>query len=236
MLVRVIDVTLIRAELRPADVAVVIDVLRATSTITQAIAAGYERVLCTDSLDRAQSLRRAGRVLAGERHCVKPPGFDQGNSPADAAHRRGSELVLATTNGAPTIVAAARSAPRVLVACLLNLDSVLTALKRADPAGATVQIACSGTDDSVALEDVYVAGRLSRELPGPRTDATLVAELVARAFETPLEALRACADARALIATGLSGDIEYCARESELAVVPQVVEASEGVAVLTNGR
>lgn len=232
MPLRLIDVALIHAELRPADVTVVIDVLRATSTVTQALAAGYERVLCADSVDRAKALRQAGRVLAGERRCVKPPGFDQGNSPVEAAHRHGSELVLATTNGAPTVIAAARHAPRVLLACLLNLDSVLMTLRQADPAGATVQIACSGTDGSVSLEDVYLAGRLSTELPGPRTDAALVSQGVARAFATPLEALSASADARLLIESGLTTDIEYCARESELDLVPTVLEASAGVAVV----
>src|ERR1022692_4173045 len=94
---RLIDVAFTRAEVRPADVAVVIDVLRASSTATQALAAGYRRVLFAESLPLALSLRRAGSVLAGERHCVMPAGFDQGNSPLEAAQPRGIDLVLATT-------------------------------------------------------------------------------------------------------------------------------------------
>ena len=101
-----IDVALTRADLRAADVAVVVDVLRATTTATQALAAGYRSVLCAESVELALGLRGPGRVLAGERRCVAPPGFDQGNSPREAARRRGDELVLATTNGAPAIVAA----------------------------------------------------------------------------------------------------------------------------------
>ena len=110
-----------------------------------------------------------GRVLAGERHCVRPPGFDQGNSPREAARLRGDELVLATTNGAPAVIAAAQNAPVVLLACLLNLDAVVAVLQ-----GADVQIVCAGTDGAVALEDVYVAGRISARLPGRRTDAARV--------------------------------------------------------------
>src|ERR1700737_447155 len=124
-----IDVAVTRAELRSASVAVGIDVLRAPSTVTQALAAGYSRVLCAESVARAFGLRAPGRVLGGERHCLTPPGFDHGNSPLEAAQRRGDELVLATTNGAPTIVAAAHRAPTVLLACLLTLAALIEALR-----------------------------------------------------------------------------------------------------------
>ena len=226
-----IDVAFTRDGLRDADVAVVIDVLRATSTATQALAVGYRNVLCAETIERARELRGPGRVLAGERHCVKPPGFDQGNSPTEAFSRRGHELVLATTNGAPTIVAAAQHAPRVLLACLLNLESVRRALSPPQQGPMLdVQIVCSGTDGAVALEDVYVAGRLSAALTGGRTDAALVAEGVVRAFETPIAALAASADAAALRAADLEDDIAYCARESELDVVPTVIATGPGVA------
>ena len=226
-----IDVALTPVEMRPAGIAVVIDVLRATSTATQALAAGYHRVLCVDSVERAVELRAPGRVLAGERHNLMPPGFDQGNSPAEVIDVRGDELVLATTNGAPAIVAATAHAPVVLIACLLNLRAVVESLAAA---GGDVQIVCSGTDGAAALEDVYVAGRVSSGLSGPRTDAALVAEAVARAHPSPLDALGASADASRLRAVGLDADIEYCARESRLDVVPRVLSASGSVATLAS--
>jgi 2-phosphosulfolactate phosphatase len=229
----VIDVAMTRADLRSANVAVVIDVLRATSTATQALATGYRSVICAESIERAAQLRAPGRVLAGERHCRKPDGFDQGNSPSEATTRHGTQMVLATTNGAPAIVAAAGHAPRVLLACLLNLEAVLQWLRGAGELdGSGLQIVCSGTDGRIALEDVYVAGRLSAGLPGPRTDAALVAEGVARSFATPLQALAASADAAALRAADLTADIADCARESELDVVPIVIAASNGAAVV----
>lgn len=229
-LVLVIDVAFTPAQLQPADVAVVVDVLRATSTATAALAAGYRRVLCAETIERALQLGGPGRVLAAERRCVQPLGFDQGNSPGEALQRRGEELVLATTNGSPTIVKAATRAPLVLLACLLNLDAVGCALLEAD--AADIQIACSGTDGAIALEDVYVAGRVSAGLPGPRTDAALVAEGVARAFEAPLHALGAGADAAVLRQAGLAEDIEYCARASELDVVGVVTAIWPGVAAV----
>jgi 2-phosphosulfolactate phosphatase len=229
----VIDVSLLPGESPPVELAVVIDVLRATSTATQALAGGYQRVVCADSLERALSLRAPGLVLAGERCCVKPPGFDQGNSPLEALNARGSELVLATTNGAPAIVAASRRASAVMLACLLNLDAVTEAVcVEYDPPRSELCIVCAGTDGSPALEDVYVAGRLSAALPGPRTDAARVAEAVARGYRTPAEALRASADARSLRAAGATSDIAFCARESKIELVPRVLRAGIGFAVV----
>ncbi len=232
-----IDVALTSAELRSADVTAVIDVLRATSTITQALAAGYERVLCADSIERAASLRAPGRVIAGERRCVMPPGFDQGNSPLEAAQLRGRELLLATGNGTPTIVAAAGRTPTVLVACMFNLSAVIDALQSPGvvPDG-DVQIVCSGTDGGPALEDMYVAGRLCAALPGPRTDAALIAEAVARAYRSPLDALSACADASVLREVGLSDDIARCAAESLHDIVPRVAAVAGGVATVVGAR
>jgi 2-phosphosulfolactate phosphatase len=184
-------------------------------------------VLCVDSLERALRMRAPGRVLAGEQHGRMPPGFDLGNSPRDVERGGAEELVLATTNGAPTIVAAARRAPLVLLACLLNLDAV-----RSQIAGAEVQIVCSGTYGQVALEDVYVAGRLCAGLAGERTDAALVAEAVARAHPSAYDVLAASANARSLIEAELGDDIEFCAGESLVDIVPRVERTRPGLAIV----
>src|SRR5215210_7390133 len=105
-----IDAAFLGAHVRPAHTAVVIDVLRASSTITLALASGYERVLVAGSIEEAGTLRADGRVLAGEVNCAPAPGFDLGNSPEETLSPRGRELVLATTNGAPALVAAAEAA------------------------------------------------------------------------------------------------------------------------------
>jgi 2-phosphosulfolactate phosphatase len=224
----VIDVAFTRRDLRPADVAVVIDVLRATSTAVQALASGYRSVLCVAGVEHALTLREPGRVLAGERRCVMPAGFQMGNSPLEATCVHGEQLVLATTNGAPTIVAAARQADAVLVGCLLNLDAVIAALD----AGDDVQVVCSGTDGAAALEDTYVAGRICERLDGPRTDAARIAEAVARGYPSAVDALSAGAGARALEAAGLSDDIAFCAREGVLDIVPRITQIERGAAML----
>lgn len=233
----VVDVALTPALARPVDVAVVVDALRATSTVTQALAAGYQRVLCAADLTTAMALRADGRVLAGERRCRRPEGFHQGNSPREAAACRGTELVLATTNGAPAIVAAAGRCPRVLLASLLNLDAVAEWLARACTPGGRpdVQIVCAGVKGRFAVEDAYVAGRLSALLAGPRSDAALVAEGLARSFPTPLEALGSGAGATMLRAAGMQADVALCARESVLRAVPVVTAVRRRVAVIADG-
>jgi phosphosulfolactate phosphohydrolase-like enzyme len=105
-------------------------------------------------------------------------------------------------------------------------------LENSDLGSLGLQIVCSGTDGAVALEDVYGAGRLSALLPGPRTDAALVAEAVARSYGPPFEALARSADAAVLYAAGLWHDIAYCALESTIDAVPRVLTAGDGVAVV----
>jgi len=179
-------------------------------------------------------LRADGRVLAGERDCLQVPDFDLGNSPAALAAngRRGEELVLATTNGSPAIVAASSAARRVLVGSLLNLAAVLDAIRTET----AVTIVCSGTDGRPALEDVYVAGRLVAGLDGVSSDAARVAERVGCAYGAPLGALAESEDGARLRATGQERDIAWCARESTIGVVPEVCSTDDGVAVVGPGR
>jgi 2-phosphosulfolactate phosphatase len=214
-----IDVAFLGTHVRPAATAVVIDVLRATTTITVALASGYERVLVAGSIDEARALRGDGRVLAGERDCERPPGFDLGNSPEDMLTPRGPELILVTTNGAPAIVAAVEACDEVLASCLLNLDATVAALQ--STAG-DVLLVCAGTNGDVTLEDVYLAGRISALLEGERTDAARVAEAVAAAYPNAIDALEASAGAVQLHVVGLGSDVRYCAQESSTWVVPRV--------------
>ncbi|MBA3328648.1 MAG: 2-phosphosulfolactate phosphatase [Solirubrobacterales bacterium] len=222
-----IDVAFTRAEVRPAETAVVIDVLRASTTITHALSCGYRRVLVVDDVDAAAALSAPGRVLAGERSCERPPGFDLGNSPQGTDPPLGEELVLATTNGAPAIVAAAHEADDVLVGCLLNLEAVCAAIGERD-----VLLLCAGTDGRAGIDDVYVAGRISASLAGPRSDAALIAERVAGAHPEALPAIGAGTAASNLREVGLQEDIAFCAQESITSLVPRLTASSAGIAIL----
>jgi 2-phosphosulfolactate phosphatase len=206
------------AETVRAPVAVVVDVLRATSTIVQALASGYRRVLCCAEIDEARELREllGEGVLAGERLAQAIPGFDLGNSPAEFVEPRGETVILTTTNGTRAIVAAAAGAETVLVGSLLNLAAVADAAR---DAGADVEVVCAGVDGRFTLDDAYCAGRIAGLLGGERSDAAEAAVRLAGSFANAEEGLRAAENPRQ---EALGDDLAWCARESVLAVVPRL--------------
>jgi 2-phosphosulfolactate phosphatase len=206
------------AEAVRAPVAVVVDVLRATSTIAQALASGYGRVLCCAEVEEARELRdRLGEgVLAGERRAQAIPGFDLGNSPAEFVEPRGENVILTTTNGTRAIVAAAAAAETVLLGSLLNLAAVTDAARAA---AAPVEVVCAGVDGGFTLDDAYCAGRIAELLEGERSDAAEAAVRLAGSFASAEEALRAAHNPRQ---EALGDDLAWCAQESVLAVVPRL--------------
>jgi 2-phosphosulfolactate phosphatase len=207
-----------------ASLAVVIDVLRATSTITQALASGYERVLCCTDIEDARTLaaEHSPAMLGGERKCSPIPGFDFGNSPREYVGAPAAPtLVLSTTNGTRLLVTAAAHAERVLVASLLNLEALIEAV-RADGAD-ELDILCAGSRGEMCLDDAYVAGRIAEQLDGDHTDSATAAIRLARSFASADDGLRVSQSARNIVAAGLDEDIAYCARESVLQVVPRLI-------------
>ncbi len=208
------------AEAAAAPTGIVVDVLRASSTIAQALAGGYRRVLCCGEVEQARALRAelGDGLLAGERACVRIPGFDLGNSPGEFAEAAGEAVILTTTNGTRAIVAAASRCERVLVASLLNVDAIVAAAREA---GSDVAVFCAGVKGEFAMDDAYVAGRIVELLAGETTDAGAAALRLARSFASAEEGLRASQSARNLVNAGLEDDIAWCARESVLDVVPR---------------
>jgi len=221
-------------ELAAAPTGVVIDVIRATSTICQALATGYERVLCAAEVDDARALAAGGGVtLGGERLGVMIDGFDLGNSPREYLTVRTPTLAMSTTNGTRAIVTAAERCERVLIASLLNLAAVTEAARVHDD---DVAIFCAGVKGSFALDDSYVAGRIAGLLGDDRSDAAEAAVRLAASYATAEEAFRASRSGRNLINHGpeLEADIPYCAQESLLAVVPRLT-GMQGVAAEIRG-
>jgi len=209
-------------EAAEAPTGVVIDVIRATSTICQALDAGYERVWCAAEVEDARALREADVTLGGERLGVRIDGFDLGNSPSEYLEPRTSTLALSTTNGTRAIVTAAERCDRVYIASLLNLAAV-TDVARSD--GDDVAVFCAGVKGAFALDDAYVAGRVAESLGFERSDAAEAALRLARSYSGAEPAFRASRSGRDLIEHGpeLEADIARCARESVLDVVPRLV-------------
>jgi len=210
-----IHVAFTSAEAAPAPVGIVVDVLRATSTIAQALAAGYRRVLCCAEIEEALALRAElpDALVGGERNAVLVDGFDVGASPREFLEARADTLILSTTNGTRAILETAERCQEVVLGSLLNLAAVARFADRQD----TV-VVCAGFKGAFALDDAYCAGRIVQLVKSQRSDAAIAADLIATAFPTALEAL----NARTYGPPGLEQDIAYCSREDVLDVVPRL--------------
>jgi 2-phosphosulfolactate phosphatase len=204
-------------EAAAAPTGIVIDVLRATSTIAQALDAGYERVLCVPEIEQARTLRAElpDSLVGGERDAIRIDGFDVGASPREFLERRAATLILSTTNGTRSIVTAAERCDEVLLGSLLNLAAVAAAARGR---GDDVAILCAGYKGAFALDDAYCAGRIVQLLDGERTDAAVAAATLSAAYPDAHAGLTA----RTYGPPGLEEDIAFCARESVLGTVPRL--------------
>jgi 2-phosphosulfolactate phosphatase len=205
------------AEAAEARVGIVVDVMRATSTIAQALAAGYRRVLCCAEIDDALALRATlgdEAITGGEREAKRIEAFDAGASPREFREPRAETLILSTTNGTRSIVAAAAACDEVVLGALLNVDAVSAYARER---GEDVAVLCAGYKRAFAIDDVYCAGRIVRLVGGERTDAAIAAEIVADRFPKALDGI----NARTYGPPGLEEDIAFCAQESVLEVVPR---------------
>jgi len=203
------------AEAASAPLGVVVDVMRATSIIVQALAAGYERVLCCSEIDHALALKAEfgdAAITGGEWEAKRIEGFDAGASPREFLEPRAETLILSTTNGTRSIVAAASSCDAVAIGALLNLDAV-----SARAAGEDTIVLCAGHEGVFAIDDAYCAGRIVQLLDAERTDAAIASAVVAERFPHAIDGI----NARTYGPPGLEEDIAWCAQVSLHDVVPR---------------
>ena len=228
------EVRFIIPELEPSELsgvtAVVVDVVRATSTIITALANGARAVYPVSDTEEAmhlvQSLGREDTLLCGERKGLRIEGYDLGNSPLECTPEavRGKRLVMNTTNGTRAFVAA-EGMERVLALSFLNLTAVAEALAGEDH----VLVLCAGREDVFALEDAVCAGALLRSLEEggavlePDDGARAAMELAAR-FHADEDFLRSTRAGQALVDLGLEADLSWCARVDGVPMVPVVRE------------
>lgn len=210
---------------------VVVDVLRATSTMVEALANGavavYPHAATEDAIRLAQNIGREDVLLCGERRGQRIDGFDLGNSPAEftAERVRGRPLVMTTTNGTPALLAA-DDARRTLVGAFLNLSAVATALAEE---GGPAAVLCAGRHGRFALEDALCAGAIATrvrdavdedlELNDAGVAAVALAERWADRVE---EAIGQTAASRSLEPIGHGDDVAFCAAVDRHTVVPRL--------------
>ncbi len=223
-----VDVAFTPEEPAGAPVAIVVDVMRATSTITQALASGYPRVLAAAGVDEARALREelGEGLLGGERQAVKIPGFDVGASPREFLEGGAEPIIFSTTNGTRAILAAAARADTVLIGSLLNLTAVADAARAT---GEDVVVVCAGFQGAFALDDAYCAGRIVALLDGDRGDGAKASELIAARYPDARDGI----EARTYGPPGLEDDIAWVCRVDSLPTVPRLSRMIGAAAELT---
>lgn len=215
-------------------VAVVVDVLRATTTIAAMLDAGSVGVRPVCRVDEALTIKaeEPGLLLAGERSGVAPAGFDLGNSPRPEAVApvRGRGVVLSTTNGTAAAERAAAVGADVLTLSLTNLPAAVEDLiGRAKD----TLVVCSGTDGERSLEDELAGGLLAEALLGAgwrlseRADAvrTEAMGLAVDGVEVPV---RRSFHAQRLVDLGCDGDVAFCARVGVTRTIPVLDRGAGG--------
>lgn|GEM_PF-150613 len=249
-----IDVLLGDAPSASSDVAdrvvIVIDVLRAATSVAVALCNGAsevrpfltveETMFAAESL--ARSIGRSALCLAGERHAVRISGFDLGNSPLEMTRAivEGKTMLFSTTNGTAALLAT-RGATASYLASFVNCAATVRAalstfVECANATGFT--IVCAGHEGVLALEDVVCAGRLVRGLSASRTvmplsDRARVAVAVEAPFVQSLAALATAAShARTLSIGGFASDVEFCLTTDS---VPVAVRFRGGALAIDDG-
>ena len=153
--------------------AIVVDVLRATTTVVTAFAAGCCRIIPVADAEtaRRRAADVAGALLAGERGGDMIPGFDLGNSPLEftAARVGGRTVILTTSNGTHAMLAAAPAR----VARVAALCNAAAAARWAATVGLDLTVLCAGDGGALSLEDTVCAGLLVRRVAGAVPEAAV---------------------------------------------------------------
>lgn len=190
---------------------VAIDVLRATSTLTTALANGATAIIPAAELDEARSLRSThpAALLCGERHGLPPEGFDLGNSPREFTPQRvaGRTIIHTTTNGTRAVRACLHAA-ETLLGCFLNVSAVATRIRARAADVDTVVLACAGTFDDFSMEDALFAGALVEALDWQHP----VLRLWSARLGSLDDALARTRNGRRLKELGLAEDVAFCAQ------------------------
>lgn len=208
-----------------SDVAVVIDVLRMTTTAAVLFDRGLRELLVVAEVDHARRLAvEHDALLLGERGGVPLEGFSGGNSPREYLDHdlREASAILCTSNGSRAVEAAS-GASHLLLASIRNAGaSARAALSASD---GRIDIVCSGTGNRPSLDDVVGAGIVIHELLDLAPDADLddaarLALLTAAPAGEASRLLRSAQHARTLERLGFAGDIELALERNATNMVP----------------
>lgn len=220
------------ARARPQRIAVVIDVIRATTSIVTAFRHGARCVCPVTGVDEARRALAStpGALLAGERGGQRLPGFDLGNSPREFTPEtvRGRDVILTTSNGTKTL-RAVEEGRSVAIGALLNRAAIGRWLRARDE---DALIVCSGYEGVFSLEDAVCAGAVVDSLTADETsvvfeDGAEASRVLWARYASDLPGLlRGTGWGRHIVEIGLGADLDLCAQLDVTDVVP----------VMTGGR
>ena len=229
-------------ELTPTDhlpkCAVVIDVLRATTTIATALEAGAEAVQAFSDIDQllqtSESWSSQKRLRAGERGGAKVEGCDLGNSPLECTPEvvQGKRLFLSTTNGTRALERVEQS-PVVITAAQVNRRAAVDYLRDQQPE--TVWLVGSGWQGGYSLEDTACAGAIAQDLLAQSdvvigNDEVIAAVALYSQWQgNLLEMFRQASHGQRLLRLNSDQDLDYCAQTDTLDVLP--IQTEPGVLV-----
>jgi 2-phosphosulfolactate phosphatase len=209
------------------EIAIVVDVLRGSTTIATAMSLGATAVLATTQVDHARRLATEHHgLLMGERKNKRIAGFDFGNSPLElqAGRLAGRPIIFSSTNF-PFALEAAGRAKAVLIGALVNVTAVSQAsLRAARQSAAGIAIVLAGEpSEPHAKEDYYFAGCAARILAGScQLSAEAAAAAVFADNHSPAQAIAASIHAQELIADGFEEDVVFAFDLDRLTVVPRM--------------
>ncbi len=233
-------------ETHPNDIYIVIDVIRATTTLTTIFDSGAARVYAADTLEQARdaATRFPHRLLCGERNVKPVPGFAYGNSPAQFSHMdlTGRELILTTTNGTRALHACPTNSTR-LAGSFYNAQAVTArALTLAQKKESNIVIVCAGETNYFALDDATCAGYLALELQCQHPsieipDDVHAAQALYKTFAPP-KLIDFAHSAQQVLTAHMGQDLDYCMKIDGSTTVSMVVgqEAETGLLIIEKGR
>lgn len=210
-----------------SSIVVIIDILRATSTITMALQNGAKAIIPVDSVPECIRIgKQIDAVTAGERDGQVAEGLQYGNSPFEYPETfiSGKTLVLTTTNGTKLLhMALEKGAKEIVIGSFCNLDTVCEHLIKKKK---NVILACAAWKDRVNIEDTLFAGAVVHKIKDHFSiscDASQMAEaMYAEAAPDPVGFMK---DKQAshylrLSSFGLEKDIHFCLEQNTSNVLP----------------
>jgi 2-phosphosulfolactate phosphatase len=230
-----LDVFFTPNQVKPSDTAgrlvVIVDVLRASTTVATALGNGAKTVIPLEGADevitRSKEFARTGVLLAGEQKMLPIAGFDLGNSPQDFTPEvvEGKTILITTTNGTRTLLGV-QGARDIVIASYVNFTAVLAMMKLAARSNTDIAIICAGEEGSFTLEDAACAGRYVRAIPKRAdtvvwNDAASASVLIERKYGDNIEKVfKESSHGQALESAGFGDDLTAAAEVDSYPVVP----------------